>query len=102
MKRAITEAPVLKLPVFNKPFEFIIKASSIGIEARFNQEQRPIAYASCTVNTLERNYTVTERECLADILALNKSRTYLGPLPIKVITDHVALTKLKHGKNLSS
>ncbi|GFW63172.1 retrovirus-related Pol polyprotein from transposon 297 [Trichonephila clavipes] len=47
------------------------------------------------------NYTVTERECLAVVWALNKFRTYLGSLPIKVITDHVALTLLTNGKNLS-
>ncbi|GFW36821.1 retrovirus-related Pol polyprotein from transposon 17.6 [Trichonephila clavipes] len=59
-------------------------------------------YASRTLNNAERNYTVSERECLAVIWALNKFRTYLGPLPVKVITDHSALTKLTHGKNLSS
>ncbi|GFX40292.1 hypothetical protein TNCV_4319251 [Trichonephila clavipes] len=36
------------------------------------------------------------------IWALNKFRTYFGPLPVKVITDHAALTKLTKGKNLSS
>ncbi|GFX65984.1 hypothetical protein TNCV_14051 [Trichonephila clavipes] len=46
------------------------------------------------------NYTVTEWECLAIIWALNKFHTYLGPLPVKVIMDHEALTKLTHGKNL--
>ncbi|GFW46688.1 retrovirus-related Pol polyprotein from transposon 297 [Trichonephila clavipes] len=33
---------------------------------------------------------------------LNKFRTYLGSLPIKVIMDHAALTRLKNGKILSS
>ncbi|GFV36167.1 retrovirus-related Pol polyprotein from transposon opus [Trichonephila clavipes] len=50
----------------------------------------------------ERNYTVTERECLAVVWALNKFRTYLGSLPIKVIMDHAALTRLTQGKNLSN
>ncbi|GFX18584.1 retrovirus-related Pol polyprotein from transposon 17.6 [Trichonephila clavipes] len=43
-----------------------------------------------------------ERECLTVIWALNKFRTYFGVLPVKVVTDHVALTKLTNGKNVSS
>ncbi|GFU69846.1 retrovirus-related Pol polyprotein from transposon opus [Trichonephila clavipes] len=61
-----------------------------------------IAFASRTLNKEERNYTVTERECLAVIWTLNKFKTYFGSLPVKVITDHAALTKLTNGKNLSS
>ncbi|GFY29772.1 retrovirus-related Pol polyprotein from transposon 17.6 [Trichonephila clavipes] len=35
-------------------------------------------------------------------MALNKFKTLFGSLPVKVITDHTALTKLTNGKNLSS
>ncbi|GFV07879.1 retrovirus-related Pol polyprotein from transposon 17.6 [Trichonephila clavipes] len=77
-------------------------ASSIGVEAVLNQEQRSVVFASRTLTAAERNYTVTERECLAVVWDLNKFRTYLGSLPIKVITDHAALTRLTHGKNLSN
>ncbi|GFU99202.1 retrovirus-related Pol polyprotein from transposon 17.6 [Trichonephila clavipes] len=101
IKRAITEAPVLKVPDFNKPFELFTDASSIGIGAVLNQEQRPTAYASRTLNNAERNYAVTERECLTVIWVLNKFRTYIGPRTVKVITDHAALTRLTQGKNLS-
>ncbi|GFX82269.1 retrovirus-related Pol polyprotein from transposon 17.6 [Trichonephila clavipes] len=69
-----------------------------GVGAVLNQKQRPVVFASRT----ERNYTATERECLAVVWAPNKFRTYLGSLPFKVITDHVALTHLTKGKNLSN
>ncbi|GFW37823.1 retrovirus-related Pol polyprotein from transposon 297 [Trichonephila clavipes] len=72
------------------------------VGAVLNQEQRPVVFASRTLSAAERNYTVTERECLAVVWALNKFRTYLGSLPIKVITDHAALTHLTTGKNLSN
>ncbi|GFX77316.1 retrovirus-related Pol polyprotein from transposon opus [Trichonephila clavipes] len=97
IKRAIMEAPVLKLPDFNMPVELFTDTSSSGIRAVLTQEQRPIAYTSRTLNNAEINYTVSERECLAVIWALNKFCTYFGPLPVKVITDHAALTKLTHG-----
>ncbi|GFT90397.1 retrovirus-related Pol polyprotein from transposon 297 [Trichonephila clavipes] len=102
VKAAITKAPVLKFPDFKKPFELFTNASSIGVGAVLNQEQIPVVFASRTLSAAERNYTVTERECLAVVWALNKFRTYLGSLPIKVITDHAALTHLTTGKNLSN
>ncbi|GFW16718.1 retrovirus-related Pol polyprotein from transposon opus [Trichonephila clavipes] len=99
---AITEAPVLKLPDFKKPFELFTDANSMGIGSVLNQEQRPVVYASYKLSSAERNYTETERECLAVVWALNKFRTYLGSLPVKVITDHAALTRLTNGKNVPS
>ncbi|GFX46350.1 retrovirus-related Pol polyprotein from transposon 297 [Trichonephila clavipes] len=93
VKAVIMKAPVLKLPDFKKPFELFTDASSIGLGTVLNQEQRPVVFASCTLSSAERNYTVTERECLAVVWALNKFRTYLGSLPIKVIMDPVALTR---------
>ncbi|GFY01635.1 retrovirus-related Pol polyprotein from transposon 297 [Trichonephila clavipes] len=95
VKAAITKAPVLKFPdLKKKTFELFTDASSIGVGAVLNQEQRPVVFASRTLSAAERNYTVTERECLAVVWALSKFRTYLGFLPIKVITDHDALTHL--------
>ncbi|GFW96457.1 retrovirus-related Pol polyprotein from transposon opus [Trichonephila clavipes] len=102
IKRTLTEAPILKLPNFSEQFNLFTDASGVGIGAVLQQNQKPIAFASRTLNKAERNYTVTERECLAVIWALNKFKTYFGPLPVKVITDHAALTKLTNGKNLSS
>ncbi|GFV34664.1 retrovirus-related Pol polyprotein from transposon 297 [Trichonephila clavipes] len=83
VKADITKAPVLKLPDFKKPFELFTDASSIGVGAVLNQDQRPVVFASRTLSAAERNYTVTERECLAVVWALDKFRMYLGSLPIK-------------------
>ncbi|GFU02151.1 retrovirus-related Pol polyprotein from transposon gypsy [Trichonephila clavipes] len=93
---------ITKYPRYPLPFNLFTDASGVGIGAVLQQNQKPIAFAFRTLNKAERHYTVTERECLAVIRALNKFKTYFGPLPVKVITDHAALTKLTNGKNLSS
>ncbi|GFV98991.1 retrovirus-related Pol polyprotein from transposon opus [Trichonephila clavipes] len=102
VKAAITKTPVLKLPDFKKPFELFTDATSIGVGAVLNQEQRLVVFASRTLSSAERNYTVTERECLAVVWALNKFRTYLDSLTIKVMADPATLTRLTYGKNLSN
>ncbi|GFY14557.1 retrovirus-related Pol polyprotein from transposon gypsy [Trichonephila clavipes] len=102
LAHADTSSDVLQRGDCKKPFELFTDASSIGVGAVLNQEQRPVVFASRTLSAAERNYTVTERECLAVVWALNKFRTYLGSLSIKVITDHAALTHLTTGKNLSN
>ncbi|GFV30578.1 retrovirus-related Pol polyprotein from transposon 17.6 [Trichonephila clavipes] len=76
--------------------------SSIAIGVVLSQEQRLVVYASRTPSSEERNYMMTERVFSGSFGALNKFRTYLGSLLVKVITDHAALTRLTHGKNLSS
>ncbi|GFX57230.1 reverse ribonuclease integrase [Trichonephila clavipes] len=60
--RAIVE---MKLPRNSKEVSKILDASSIGVGAVLNQEQRPVVFASRKLSNAERNYTVTERECLA-------------------------------------
>ncbi|GFX88031.1 hypothetical protein TNCV_158491 [Trichonephila clavipes] len=63
-KTAITKVPVLKLPDLKMPFELFTDASSIVVGAVLNQEQRPVVFAFRTLRGAEKNYTVTERECL--------------------------------------
>ncbi|GFS99945.1 retrovirus-related Pol polyprotein from transposon 297 [Trichonephila clavipes] len=81
VKSAITEAPVLKLPDFKKPFDLFTYTSSMGIGTVLNQEQRPVVYASRMLSSADRNYTVTEREYLVavwtqDVFRFTASKSY--------------------------
>ncbi|GFW52067.1 retrovirus-related Pol polyprotein from transposon 297 [Trichonephila clavipes] len=54
VEAAITKVPVLKMLDFKKPFELFTDASSIGIGAVLNQEQRPVAFASRTLSNKDQ------------------------------------------------
>lgn len=76
LKHDLTTAPVLKHPDFTKTFFIQCDASDVGIGAVLfqksdNGEENPIAYYSQKLNTCQRNYTVTEKECLAALWRSN-------------------------------
>ncbi|GFW17401.1 retrovirus-related Pol polyprotein from transposon 17.6 [Trichonephila clavipes] len=60
----------------------------------------PIACHSKTLRDYEKNYAITELECLAIIDALDKFYYYLHGQTFIIHTDHAALVWLKNAKNL--
>jgi hypothetical protein len=53
------------------------------------------------LNKAQRNYTVTEVECLAVVLAMKKFRMYIDGHDFKVVTDHASLRWLMNQSDLS-
>ena len=102
LKTALTTAPVLARPDFGKTFVVQADASAYALGAVLTQEfedgEHPIVYVSRTLNSAERNYTVTEKECLALLFAIRKFRPYLEGYKFIAITDHSALTWLRNQK----
>lgn len=97
----LANASTLAFPIFAPdahPFELHTDASGHGIGAVLLQRQHghdvPIAFWSRTLSKHERNYTITERECLAVIGAIRKFRQWLHGRPFVVMTDHAALQYL--------
>ena len=64
--------PVLKLPDFEKTFEFIVGVCEQGIGGILQQEHHPIAYESRQLCTHEKNYPTHDLELLAVVHALKK------------------------------
>lgn len=96
LKECLVSAPVLSCPDYSKPFEVHTDASSYGIGAMLTQnidgKEHPIAYMSRSFTSPEKNYSITERETLAVLTALEHWRCYLeNGQTFTVYTDHSAL-----------
>src|SRR5215211_6931620 len=99
----LIKMPILGYPDFNKPFIIHTDASGIGLGAVLSQKNKDekehvIAYASRTLSPAEKNYTITDQECLAIIWAIKHFQHYLGMKPFELITDHSALKWLQTSK----
>ena len=105
LKDQLTSPPLLCHPDYNLPFEIHPDGSGFGIGAVILQWRdgncRIIAYASRLLNKHERNYSVTEIECLALIWAVKKFRLYIWGQKVKIVTDHHALCYLMTKRDLS-
>jgi hypothetical protein len=107
LKSALTSTPILRMPNFTKAFKLITDASNVGLGAVLTQEENGhehvIAYASRALNSAERKYSATERECLAIVWGTATFRPYLLGQHFTIVTDHQPLTFIQssrdsHGK----
>lgn len=94
-KTLLTNDPILQYPDFSKDFVLTTDASNVAIGAVLSQgsvgADKPIAYASRTLNSSEMNYSTIEKELLAIVWATKYFRPYLFGRKFKIITDHKPL-----------
>ena len=107
LKKQLTSPPILAHPDFSKPFFLECDASlfQIGLILSQNDEEgrsRVVYYASRLLSAPERNYSATERECLAVLEGVRTFRPYLYGNRFKILTDHNALVWLQNHKDQNS
>ena len=96
LKLNLSTTPILAYPKFDKPFILDTDASGYAIGAVLSQiddskVERPIAFFSRLLSKPEQNYSVTRKELLAMIDAMEQYRVYLLGKKFLVRTDHSAL-----------
>jgi len=90
LKQKLCEEPVLQYPDFSKPFILTTDASGIAVEGILSQgeinKDRPIIYASRTLNDNEIKYDTYEKEALAIIYCVKHFRPHVSVPYISVRT----------------
>lgn len=103
LKEAVAEQVVLARPDYSKEFIVDSDASNFAVGAVLSQKQigqdgkereRPIYFFSKVLTQCQKNYSTTEKEGLAVVLAVVKWRVYLLGSKVKVRVDHQPLLGL--------
>jgi len=85
-------------PNWSLPFHICTDASDIALGAILGQRENRVPYAIYFVNKnlspTELNYTVTEKEFLVVVYAINKFRHYVTGYPTFIHTDHKTIKYL--------
>ncbi|RXN16546.1 putative protein K02A2.6-like protein [Labeo rohita] len=98
-KKALVKSGVLTHFNPNLPLQLACDASPYGVGAVISHimpsgEERPIAFASRTLNKSESKYAQIEREALGIIFGVRKFHQYLYGRPFILLTDHRPLTTI--------
>ena len=99
LRDALSSAPVLAPPDYSKLWIIDCDASNDAIGAVLSQAgadgiKHPVYYYSRTFNTAKRDYSTTDRECLAVGAGMKKFRVYILGGEILIRTDHSAVRQL--------
>ena len=99
VKQQLAEAPVLEHYDPRKPLTLATDASPYGIRAVLSHvmedgSEKPVAYASRTLNDIEKRYSQLDKEALAIIFGVKRFHHYLYGRPFAIVSDHKPLQYL--------
>ena len=99
IKQLLISSPTLRFPNFEREFIVMCDASNVGVGSILSQidddkNEYVISYASRALSAEERNYSTTEKECLAVLFSIKTFRPYLHGTFFTIVTDHGSLTWL--------
>ena len=99
LKQRLSESPVLSMYDPDLPLKVDRDASKYGFGAVLSHKyldgtEKPIAYASRTLNKNETNYSQVDKEGASIILALKKFNQYLLEHNFTLTTDNKAIKNI--------
>ena len=102
-KETLTSSKVLVHYDPSLPIRLIGDASAYGVGAVIahvlpDGTEHPVAYASRTLTSSERNYAQVEKEALSLIFGVRHFHAYLYGRPFTIVTDHKPLTAILGSK----
>ena len=105
LKESLCKAPCLQMPDFEKQFIVTTDASSKAIGGVLSQYvdgiEKPIAYESKRLSSVEENYAAHELELYAILRCLKVWRCYLEGNEFIIRTDHASLKFINKQKFIS-
>ena len=101
LKRKLTSALVLTLPLGQDGYTVYCDASRQGLGCVLMQHENVIAYASRQLKKHDQNYPTHDLELAAVVFALRVWRHYLYGVPCRIFTDHKSLQYLFTQKELN-
>ena len=94
IKAVLCSAPVLQYYDVKKETTIECDSSEHGLGAVITQEGKPVAYASRTLTSTERNYAQIEKEALAIVFACERFEQYIMGKETTVLSDHKPLMNI--------